>query len=232
MAQVRFCKNCGSVIGVEDSFCVSCGASIQQTATQGTLQKRSSREAANTASAVDGGLISQSKQAESGASPERKKEKWGIFRLFRRSVDNGEPVADSPIIERQERDSFDYDDPRYRTGLLDDDGYDDPLTTELGSDPVTYLTRKATGERIDFLVPVVIGKGKAATCRIAGNPAISRQHIRLFRMNNAFYVDDLGSTNGTRANDIRLVPGQPMVLHEGMSIELADETFVFHEERR
>jgi len=43
-----------------------------------------------------------------------------------------------------------------------------------------------------------------------GNTAVSAHHCRLSEYENGFALDDLGSTNGTYVNGVRLVPGNPV----------------------
>ncbi len=46
----------------------------------------------------------------------------------------------------------------------------------------------------------------------------SRRHCRVFREGNAFYIEDLGSMNGTFLNEEQLAPGAAHVLHDGDQI--------------
>lgn len=78
--------------------------------------------------------------------------------------------------------------------------------------------------------PAVIGKGSAATCRIAGNGAISRKHAKVTLVDGVFYLKDLGSTNKTKVNHEELTPGEKIELSPGDVVELADEVFVFEVE--
>jgi hypothetical protein len=55
---------------------------------------------------------------------------------------------------------------------------------------------------------------------------VSRRHARITRRDNAYYIEDLGSTNGTFVNrGRRLLPGQPQVLSEGDEI-IVGKTFL------
>ncbi len=62
------------------------------------------------------------------------------------------------------------------------------LTVLAGPTPGSIIT--VDGDEI------VIGRGRDATARI-DDPGMSRRHARLFRKPDGFYIEDLGSTNGT-----------------------------------
>lgn len=56
---------------------------------------------------------------------------------------------------------------------------------------------------------------------VAAEPkAISRRHARIEQEGNRFYLTDLGSANGTKLNDRRLLPNEKTPLWEGDVIEL------------
>ncbi len=51
-------------------------------------------------------------------------------------------------------------------------------------------------------------------------PEISRRHARIWREGISYYVEDLGSTNGTFLNNIRLI--EPVLLYDGDEIQVGD----------
>jgi pSer/pThr/pTyr-binding forkhead associated (FHA) protein len=56
--------------------------------------------------------------------------------------------------------------------------------------------------------------GRAPECELAlEDTFVSQQHARLFAKNGSWYVEDLGSTNGTFVNDQRL--GAPAMVQPG-----------------
>lgn len=58
---------------------------------------------------------------------------------------------------------------------------------------------------------------------------VSRRHARIVFRNNAYLVEDLGSTNGTFINrGRRLLPGSPQVLAEGDEIIVGKTFLRFH----
>lgn len=49
---------------------------------------------------------------------------------------------------------------------------------------------------------------------------VSRRHARIFFQANCFYIEDLGSTNGTYLNGVRLEPYSPRPLGDGDELRL------------
>ncbi len=84
------------------------------------------------------------------------------------------------------------------------------------------------GEEIYLLYDeeMVIGRGEECAIRV-DSEQVSRQHARLRRADDRWYVRDLRSRNGSWLNDKRLQ--REMRLKEGMQLKIADHVFVFHE---
>ncbi len=79
------------------------------------------------------------------------------------------------------------------------------------------------GEHIGLRVTIdkdelVIGRGEECDLTL-NDRAISRQHARIWREGEAYYIEDLGSKNGTWVNGEPLQ--QPRVLVDGDKIQLA-----------
>ena len=51
---------------------------------------------------------------------------------------------------------------------------------------------------------VIIGRSPSCRLRLPSNN-VSRKHARIFFRNDEYYIEDLGSTNGTYVNGIRVV---------------------------
>ena len=60
--------------------------------------------------------------------------------------------------------------------------------------------------------PAQIGRGDGCAIRLS-DTYVSQVHARLYGENGAWYVEDLGSTNGTFLNDRRVA--QPVEVHAG-----------------
>jgi len=70
--------------------------------------------------------------------------------------------------------------------------------------------------------------GRAVECDIViVSKSISREHARLRRDGRHWFVDDLGSTNGSFRNNERVVGS--LDLRDGDSLKVGDVTFVFHD---
>jgi two-component system, cell cycle response regulator len=70
---------------------------------------------------------------------------------------------------------------------------------------------------------LVLGRGEDLPSRI-DDRGMSRRHARIFKVEGRFYVEDLGSTNGTRVNGER-IPA-PVKLADGDRIQLGESTLL------
>ncbi len=85
----------------------------------------------------------------------------------------------------------------------------------------------ARGERFVLSSPIVtIGRNPVNELQIQDNYA-SGAHTRLTVQDGIFYVEDLGSSNGTFVNGQRI--HEPLVLRHGDRIEVGDTVFRFEE---
>ncbi len=92
-----------------------------------------------------------------------------------------------------------------------------------------YLYHSATGESIAITKEIfIIGKnGEGVDYRIDGNTNVSRRHAVITRSYDNYYIEDLGSTNGTYVNGVRITPGNKQILETNDVIYFADEEFIF-----
>ena len=58
---------------------------------------------------------------------------------------------------------------------------------------------------------------------------ISHRHAQIVKMGEKYYIEDLGSSNHTWVNDIRLAQGQSEPLDEGDRVRLGKIELTFHE---
>lgn len=73
----------------------------------------------------------------------------------------------------------------------------------------------------------VIGSGAQADIVIADNPTVSRKHARIFVNGGDYYIEDLGSTNGTCVNGEMLREREPYKLEDRARIQCSDEGYFF-----
>lgn len=112
------------------------------------------------------------------------------------------------------------------TSVLLDDGAGN--TTVLGNSAI--LKRIGTHEEIKITKPVfTIGKqkNKVDYC-ISGNESVSRVHATISIKDDAFYIKDKNSLNGTYINGDSIGKGQEVELKNGDKIKLADVEFMFY----
>jgi hypothetical protein len=79
------------------------------------------------------------------------------------------------------------------------------------------------GQEVPLTGDFVIGRGEQGAGNLAGDTEISRRHARFRRLDNGqIMVEDLGSTNGTLVNGVRIT--SPHVLSPGDQITLGKTT--------
>ncbi len=71
--------------------------------------------------------------------------------------------------------------------------------------------------------PVMLGRGEGSEVLIP-DPGISRQHARIEVRGDRFYVVDLGSTNGTLVDGVRIRDAEP--LRDGNRIQLGSRSII------
>ena len=92
--------------------------------------------------------------------------------------------------------------------------------------PGPYLTDPSGHEhRLTSLDATI---GRAIECDVVvASKSVSREHTRIRRDGRRWFVDDLGSTNGTYLNGERVVASLPMM--DGDSLKVGDVEFSFHD---
>jgi len=87
--------------------------------------------------------------------------------------------------------------------------------TRGGKPPTQVVVHDAAGGKpttIKLRDPAEIGRGDRCAIRLQ-DTYVSQVHARLYGKNGAWFVEDLGSTNGTLLNDRRV--DAPMEVHAG-----------------
>jgi DNA-binding response OmpR family regulator len=89
-----------------------------------------------------------------------------------------------------------------------------------------YLVDPMNQEHL--LPPELAILGRAIECDVViTSSRVSREHARLLRDGRKWFLEDLGSTNGTFLNDERIL--RPVNLRDGDRIGIGDITFTFHD---
>lgn len=117
------------------------------------------------------------------------------------------------------------------TTLLHDDGNEGTVLLKAPPRIHASIMRKRTQE-IFFINTEAVVIGKRALdvdiC-IRENPTISRKHCMIRFHDDAFYLEDCDSMNGTYLDGEKVNSGEPVKLYEGCIIKMSDEEFLFHE---
>ena len=95
--------------------------------------------------------------------------------------------------------------------------------------PEAGLLRLSTREmiRIESERFLIGSSAQKADYAVTGNRKVSRVHAAVICDRGKFYLEDMGSTNGTVVRGRRLDSGERVQLENGTEFSLADEKFVF-----
>ena len=74
-------------------------------------------------------------------------------------------------------------------------------------------------------LPLTVGKMEGCVDKVLKDSSISRIHCRFIREGERVAVLDLGSTNGTYRNGLRLSPQEKIYIEEGDEIRLGRVCF-------
>src|SRR4051794_3147021 len=76
----------------------------------------------------------------------------------------------------------------------------------------------ARGRTFDLVDELTVGRAGGCQIALADDTYVSQLHARVFRRDGQYWVEDLGSTNGTYLN--RKKVGGPMVLRRGDRLQI------------
>jgi len=89
------------------------------------------------------------------------------------------------------------------------------------------FTAQNLGIVIDASEGDVLGRSKGTFAAVLGRLShISGSHCKILKTNGVWSIMDMGSTNGTFCNGIRINPNTPVNLFNGAKVKLADIEFV------
>lgn len=66
------------------------------------------------------------------------------------------------------------------------------------------------GQRFDLGEELTVGRSRDCGVSLPDDTFVSQVHARVFRRDNALFVEDLGSTNGTFLNDDKVAAAVPL----------------------
>ncbi len=142
---------------------------------------------------------------------------------------NPQPIPPQPPINRAPVPPRPNNDGSTETSVLNSGAGETTLLSGGASLPAAYLIRVKNSERVAINKQVFrVGKERRRVdyC-IADNTNVSRVHADILYKENAFYLVDDNTTNGTTINGISLVGGREYILKNGDVIKMADEEFRF-----
>ena len=100
------------------------------------------------------------------------------------------------------------------------------LDAEINPEPALFSRNLDRTVRIPLInLPITIGKMEECVDMMLSDPSISRMHCRIEEENGRPAVRDLGSTNGTYRNGLRLKPQESVIIEEGDEIRIGRVCF-------
>jgi pSer/pThr/pTyr-binding forkhead associated (FHA) protein len=78
-------------------------------------------------------------------------------------------------------------------------------------------------ETIVYDFPVILGRDPACQAVISA-PSVSRRHARIIWENGSYFLEDLGSSNGSAVNGVRVGDGAAQLEPGGCAVELGQVT--------
>lgn len=142
----------------------------------------------------------------------------------------------SPAVQQpQSQPQYIYSDPQPAPGVFDEDEDMDATSffdDEEDSQPeslIEYSMRSMDGSYdVEVLKgkPILVGRNKKQCALVLQDKGVSRVHAKLYvGDDNALYVNDIGSVNGTYVNDRRIANFHPVRLSSGDRVKFYIEEF-------
>ena len=190
-------------------------------------EKSGKKEAVNDIFAEFGIPVPASTAVNKPAADKKKseKEKKDGFKLFGKKSKPENPVEMAAAVNERK----DVQIPQNKVVINDlNRGNVTVLVNNEGPSGAPVLIRDKNRQQYPIMMnALVIGSGKDADIIINDNSSISRKHARLFVSNGEYFIEDLGSTNGTCVNGEVLIPNAPCLISDMAHIKLSNETFTF-----
>ena len=100
---------------------------------------------------------------------------------------------------------------------VEEEAYKDP------TEQVDHFLMLKVDNQDEIQVPsnTVLGRDGVWADQFEKHPTISREHARFTYIDDKWYVEDLGSTNGTYHNGIKLEKGKKAEVHSGDKISFS-----------
>ena len=132
-------------------------------------------------------------------------------------------MTKSPLPPNRDSELPSYEDDDEGTAILSMKGIPLPAVDREPQPFLVFLGGGRAGRMVRVEAELTLGRSPRASVQVDGE-GVSRKHARIFRQGGETFVEDLGSTNGTRVN------GEPVVgaarLQDGDKIQLGATTLL------
>jgi len=120
------------------------------------------------------------------------------------------------------------DDDGDSTAVLGEDNSINQVDTNTVKRPVLYGIENIKGISIEINKDeVIIGsKDNMVDVMLVGNKTVSRCHCKIIKRSDIWYIQDLGSTNGTYINDNKIPVMTDQLINEGDVIRISNYSFI------
>lgn len=147
---------------------------------------------------------------------------------------NGQPVQEVNITEQKIEPEIEIPQELDKTVFLGSDDYNQTVALDYngGNGNFPIMTLRSAGNGDLYIVnktPFIIGADAERSDLQLKKRGVSKQHVNIQRIDNVFYISDLGSTNGTKLNGTALRPNEHYPLNTGDVITIGEIEYVFED---
>ncbi len=94
--------------------------------------------------------------------------------------------------------------------------------TPVATEPRTLAPGGGGGANVTLQSEMTIGRAPTCTIVISDDSYVSAVHARIHRRDGAWWVEDLGSTNGTLVNDVKITSPTALRLGDRLGVGAAE----------
>lgn len=198
------------------------GRNEKMGSTPAAAPERNREEKSGSLEGIFGGLGSGNKKGEK--SEKKGGEKKGIFQ--KKIKKDKKEKGKKPVIEEIMDRPAEKREPAYEKEIINDLNRDN-MTVMTGTQDCVLVKEKNGMEYSLVRDCYTVGKDPQSDIVVQNNPTVSRKHARIFMHESFYFIEDLGSTNGTYVNGEKLRKMEPYKLDGRAKIQFSNENYIF-----